>query len=477
MNASERFHQAYTRDRSHLAGQQHAWLNAVRENALEHFATQGLPGPKVEDWKYTRLKQIEQLDFRRPVRPASTLQPNELHAPALGGPRLVFIDGWYMESLSSLGRLPHGLILGSLAQALRQHVGALMPALGKIARCQEQPFVALNTLFMEDGVFLQVPKNTTIRDPVHCVFITTAGDRPTVSYPRLLIVAEENAELTVVEHYLGIESMGIKNLEIEPGSEPQGVNNAHTFTNALTEIILGPHARMEHYTLQCESLHSSHIAGIHVEQQRASRFTSHVFSLGAELARNDIHVTLADEDAECEVNGLYLVGGRQHMDHHTQVDHVKPACRSDELYKGVIQGRGRAVFNGKVVVHPAAQRSDARQTNKNLLLSAKAEVDTKPELQIYADDVKCRHGATVGQLDGLALFYLQSRGIAKKEAETLLVHAFVSDLLTRIACPSVQAVVQSLVLAQLNWLVNGNTTHPPRPTARSAAPQKAACPP
>lgn len=458
MNASERFCTAYTRSRALLTGQQLPWLKVLREKSLGEFAAQGLPGPYVEDWKYTRLKQIEQVEFSRAERPAPLLSDQlGTSLPACeGGYRLVFINGWYMGSLSTVGHLPRGLVLCNFAEALLKHSADLEETLGNIADREGQPFAALNTAFMEDGVFLQVAADTVIHDPIHCLFLSTASADdalPRVSYPRLLIILEDNAELSVVEHYLGVKSLGMKSAD----SEEQELESNHNFTNTLTEILLHPGASLNHYKLQCESPYSSHIGGIHVEQRQSSRFTSHNVSLGAALARNDIRIKLTGEGAKCCLNGVYLVGGRQHVDNHTQIDHLVPSCCSDELYKGVIQGRARAVFNGKVVVHPAAQQSDARQLNKNLLLSAKAEVDTKPELQIYADDVKCTHGATVGQLDAQALFYLQSRGINQVDAEALLVYAFVSDVLQGIDHPGVQPLIQAPVLDQLSSLMGADT--------------------
>lgn len=462
MNASERFCTAYTRNSGSLTGQQLPWLKTLRENALGEFAAQGLPKPYEEDWKYTRLKQIEQLEFCRAERPAPLLS-DQLGTPlptCQGGYRLVFINGWYMESLSTLDHLPPGLVLCSFAQALSEYSDDLEEALGSIANREGQPFAALNTAFMEDGVFLQVAANTVILDPIHCLFLSAASTddvQPRVSHPRLLIVLEDNAEISVVEHYLGIKSLDMKGLGFEgQGSVEKALQDNHNFTNTLTEILLHPYARLNHYKLQCESPGSSHIGGIHIEQRRASQFTSHNLSLGAALARNDIRIKLTGEDAKCCLNGAYLVGGRQHVDHHTQIDHLEPSCCSEELYKGVIQGRARAVFNGKVVVHPAAQQSDARQINKNLLLSEKAEVDTKPELQIYADDVKCSHGATVGQLDAQALFYLQSRGISQIDAEALLVYAFVSEILEAIDHPGIQRLIQAPVVDQLSGLIGAD---------------------
>jgi len=465
MNASERFCTAYTQSSASLRDQhqQLPWLKTLRENALHEFAAQGLPKPYDEDWKYTRLKQFEQLEFCRAERPASLLpEQMSISLPTCGvGCQLVFINGWYMESLSTLDHLPTGLVLCSFAQALLDYRADLEATLGNVADREDQPFAALNTAFMEDGVFLRVAADTVIHDPIHCLFLSTAtadDARPRVSYPRLLILLEDNAELSVVEHYLGIKSLGIESPDLEaPDFEMNELENNHNFTNTLTEILLHPGASLNHYKLQCESPDSSHIAGIHVEQQRGSQFISHNLSLGAALARNDIRIKLAGENAKCCLNGIYLVGGRQHVDNHTQVDHLVPSCCSEELYKGVIQGHARAVFNGKVVVHLDAQQSDAQQINKNLLLSKKTEVDTKPELQIYADDVKCSHGATIGQLDAQALFYLQSRGISKSDAEALLVYAFVSEIIEAIDHPGVQQLIHAPVLEQLSHLIGADS--------------------
>jgi len=460
MNASERFCTAYTQSSASIRDQhqQLPWLKNLRENALHEFAAQGLPKPYDEDWKYTNLKQLEQLEFCRAERPASLL-PKQMSTslPACEvGYQLVFVNGWYMEDLSTVDHLPSGLVLCNFAQALSEYSADLEATLGHIADREGQPFAALNTAFMEDGVFLRVAADTVIHDPIHCLFLSTASAddaRPRVSYPRLLILLEDNAEVSVVEHYLGIKSLGIESPNLD---EPELEKN-NNFTNTLTEIQLHPGASLNHYKLQCESCDSSHIAGIHIEQQRGSRFTSHNLSLGAALARNDIRIKLTGENARCCLNGVYLVGGHQHIDNHTQVDHLVPSCCSEELYKGVIQGRARAVFNGKVVVEPDAQQSDARQINKNLLLSEKAEVDSKPELQIFADDVKCSHGATVGQLDARALFYLQSRGISKIDAQALLVYAFVSEILEAIDHPGVQQLIQPPVLDQLSDLIGADS--------------------
>ncbi|MCW8331431.1 Fe-S cluster assembly protein SufD [Photobacterium sp. SDRW27] len=456
MNASERFCNAYTQHRGTLlgpSGTEHGWLRQLQDKALESFTRQGVPGPGVESWKYTRLNQIEQCDFSRAdycARPSIHINPDVLPVCS-DSLRLVFINGSYEAGLSSLSYLPEGIALCSFSEALFRHQKWLSPLLGKIAGDEGHPFAALNAMLMADGVFLRVAKGTRLQTPIHCLFISTAIDKPIVSSPRLLVELGEQTEVSLIEHYLASESLGAN------GGTGKEQNDSPILANSLIEVALGREARMQHYKLQSESSIVSHISGLHVEQQRGSAFSSHNLSLGAGLSRNDIHIKLVEEEAECRLYGAYCIGGKQHVDFHTQIDHYKPSCTSRELYKGVIQDRARAVFNGMVVVHPDAQGSDAQLVNKNLLLSAKAEVDTKPELQIYADDVKCGHGATVGQLDPAALFYLQTRCIAAKDAQALLVNAFITEILQSMESAAVRQFLQPPVLTQLNALI-GSTS-------------------
>lgn len=294
---------------------------------------------------------------------------------------------------------------------------------------------------MSDGVYLSAARNCQIERPVHCLFISTEGVQTVASYPRLLVQLAENAQLNLIEHYVDLSGF----------DKPK---QTRLFTAVVSEIYLGPNAKLDHYMLH-DSDSCIHIGSMFAEQQRGSRLTSHSYSLGAALARHDIQIQLTEPYAECDLNGLYFADGRQHIDYHTQISHLAPGCRSRQLYKGVVQESGRTVFNGKVVIEPQAQQSDAQQLNKNLIFGDKAEVDTKPELQIYADDVKCSHGATVGQLDPLALFYLRSRGISREDAETWLTYGFVSEVLQQIKDPDLQGFIRSPVLARLKQLVGG----------------------
>lgn len=454
MNACERFIKDYKQSKAQLPGQALPWLAAMRENAIASFAAQGLPDAKNESWKYTPLTQIEQTDYRLAQQlPKKTIDClfEAIKGSFNNAPCLVFINGYYEASLSTYGTLPEGIILSSISEALQAHPQLVASELGKVANLQDHPFSALNTALLCDGVFLRAAENSSMEQPIHCLFISSASEQPVLSSPRLLLVLKENAQLTLLEHYIDI---GRLNTSTAENKHSQANYN---LLNTVTEISLSSAANLNHYKLQYESDNSAHIAAMYVQQQGASRFTSHSYSLGAALARHDIQVKLSDRQSECCLNGMYLVDGSQHVDYHTQIAHLAPACQSQQLYKGVIQDRARAVFNGEVIIDPVAQQSAARQLNKNLLLGEQGEVDSKPELQIYADDVICSHGATVGQLDRQALFYLQSRGFSEQDAQAWLVYGFISELLERIDNPALRKFIQQPLIAHLQQLVGGES--------------------
>ena len=451
MNAWERLLNDYTLNKARLPGHSRPWLTAMRERASKDFAAQGLPDPRDENWKYTRIQQLLQINYdlaQQQPDPDITLSA-KIKQHCSGEHCLVFINGCYKKQLSSVSGLPEGLILSSFAEAVQYHPNLLASALRKTGNYQELPFSLLNTAMMSDGVFLWAADNTAIEAPIHCLFIAAAAAHPVVNYSRLLLVLKNNARLTLLEHYL----------DLTPADDSQTAqtNRNQNLLNTVTEIHLSPQAEMIHYKLQYDSVNSTHIAAMYVQQQQASHFTSHSYSFGGALARHDIQVQLCERQAECSLHGAYLVDRQQHVDYHTQIEHLAPACNSLQVYKGVVQGQARAVFNGKVNIHPDAQQSNARQLNKNLLLGDNAEVDTKPELQIYADDVLCSHGATVGQLDAQTLFYLCSRGVSKKDAQAWLVYGFISDVLERINNPAMRQLFEQAAVAQLKQLL-GDTS-------------------
>ncbi len=416
-----------------LPGNGVSWLEDLRRSAIQQFATLGLPTTRDEDWKYTSLRPLEKYAFETAGETCIGLMEDDLGPalmPQMPSHRLVFINGLYAPQLSKPGKVQEGIRIGSLARALRDNPDDLKLHLGQIANSHANGFAALNTAFINDGAYIHLARGKAVEQPVHLVFIATPHQNPTSCYARNLIVAEANSQAKIVESYF---SMG----------------DSVYLTNSVTEAVLQDNAHIDHYKLQQESSKAFHISTLQVHQQRDSQFTSHSVSVGASLARNDINVKLDAVGADCMLNGLYIANGRQHVDYHTRVDHCKPHGASHEFYKGVLGGRARAVFNGRVYVHPDAQKTDAQQSNKNLLLSKDAEVDTKPQLEIYADDVKCSHGATVGQMDETMLFYLRTRGIDPDVARGMLTYGFAHDIVDRMDIEPIRDRVETLLLSNL----------------------------
>lgn len=417
----------FQRIQGSLPGRGTAWVDRARGDALDWFSGRGFPTARDEDWKYTNAAAIE----RRPMNAATV--PNPVSAErvrALAFAELpchlvVFGDGRFDPTFSAISALPDGVSVRSLAEVIAHDGPRLEPLL---AGEPGNAFAALNLAFMTDGVVIELSRNTVVEQPIHVLYF--ASQPETSVHYRNLIIADENAQATVVEHYFG----------------PDG---SSYLTNVVTTILGAANSSIEHYKLQQESAKAFHVAGIHATQDRNSRFTSHSIALGGAIARNDITSRLAAEGAECTLNGFYMVGGRQLVDHHTRIDHAKPHGTSREHYRGVLDGASRGIFNGKVMVHPDAQHTDAQQSNHNLLLSKAAEVDTKPQLEIYADDVKCTHGATVGQLDDSMMFYLRSRGIEQEVAKALLIYAFAHDIIGRIRLDPLRHRIERHLISML----------------------------
>ncbi|MBB1485175.1 Fe-S cluster assembly protein SufD [Oceanospirillum sp. D5] len=401
------------------------WLTDLRQGAVEQFATSGLPHARLENWKYTDVKALAKRDFRLPkkVDAAELVAEKSLGVQGL---RLVFVDGLFSPEQSDLGELPKGVNVLPLAD----NANAAKTVLGQVAAANFSGFTALNLASWQDGVLIDLANNAVLEQPVYLQFVSTAQDNAVLIQPRILIKAGVHAQATVIEHYSGAEE-------------------AASFSNVVTEVDLADGARITHYKLQQESTKQYHVASLHVQQQRDSRFTSHNICLGGKLARQDIQVELNAEGAEVYLDGLYLGNGRQHLDNHTLVNHNAPHTNSNEDYKGILNDRSRGVFNGSAVVHRNAQKIEAHQSNANLLLSDKAEIDTKPELEIYADDVKCSHGSTTGQLDESALFALRSRGIDEAMARGLLTLAFANEVIDRIEIPEVHDQIEEAVAGRL----------------------------
>ena len=402
-----------------------SWPQAIRQAAFSRFAAIGFPSTRQEAWKHTNVAALAKMPFT-PAGPEREALPDDVLTRAscgqMAGPRLVLVNGHYAPELSALQPLPEGVIVGNLAQAISSNRRSVEPHLAGYASFQHHAFVALNTAFMQDGAFIHIPPGIVVAAPIHLLFVSTASAKPTVSYPRNLIVVDRGGQATVVESYVG------------------GAHEVY-LTNAVTEIVVGEHAVINHYRLQQESQAAFHLATLQIHQGRSSNVISHTIALGGSLARNEVTAVLDGAGSECTLNGLFMVADQQHVDNQTRVEHVQPHCSSRELYKGVLDGNGRGVFNGTIYVHKDAQKSNAKQTNKNLLLSPDAWINTKPQLEIYNNDVKCGHGATIGRLDEEALFYLRCRGIGLEQARSLLTYAFASEMLGQITIEPMQAAL------------------------------------
>ncbi len=397
-----------------LNGEAKSWVHQLRQDALNKFDELGFPTTRNEEWKYTNVTPIAQENFKHVLKPdLNAVTSNDVKRfeyPGLDTHLLVFVDGHFAGQLSSVRDLPDGVKAGSLADALRSDAAPLQQHLGKYAPYQDDAFTALSTAFIIDGAYIYLPQNALVEKPIHLLFLSSSHDEPFVSYPRNLIVAGKHSKATVIETYAGL-------------------NNNRYFTNNVTEAFVDENAYVEHYKIQEESSEAYHVSTTQVYQKANSNFVSNAVTFGGLIVRNNPRAILDAEGLESTLNGLYLGTGKQLIDNHTTIDHAKPHCNSHELYKGVLDGNARGVFNGKIFVRLDAQKTDAKQTNQALLLSDDASIDTKPQLEIFADDVKCTHGATIGQLDEDAMFYLQTRGIEKEMARNILTYAFASDVI------------------------------------------------
>jgi Fe-S cluster assembly protein SufD len=415
--------------------QEPSWLKRLRENAFARFEELGFPTTKHEEWKYTTLAPLAKMRFEQPCGAVKIdrAQLQRFFYEESDASRLVFVNGFYSEELSSIEALSEGIAALDLGEALKdaKYAEILREQLARGADYNENALTALNTALFESGVFIHLPKGVSVDAPIHLLFLSSENEKPALSFPRVLIVAEEGSSATIIESYAS-------------------AGEDRYFTNAVVEIKLADNARLNYYKVQRENSKAFHVATTHAELGRASSFNSTTITLGAQLSRHNINIALSGVGAECWVDGLYIVGEGQHTDTHSLIDHAQPHCTSHQLYKGILDGKSRAVFNGKVFVRRDAQQTDAMQTNKNLLLSDEARVDTKPQLEIFADDVKCAHGATVGQLEEEELFYLTSRGLHTELARNLLTYGFAEEVIEKIKIESIKAELDEAVLHHLH---------------------------
>ena len=430
----ESFLAAYEHARGGTRGEP-AWLCDRRAAAIERFAKTGLPTTRQEEWRYTSLRTLRETAFDPHPAPRPGALTPELFQKLTFEPwdcaHLVFLNGRYAPDLSRTGRLPEGVRLTNLATALHDDGDAVRAHLGRRSDARRRSLTDLNDALMTDGLYLRVRRGRRLEEPIHALFVSMSNGQPAMSHPRNLIVLEEGAQAAVVESYAGIDGQTY-------------------LTNAVTEIEAEDGAVVDHVRLERELESAAHLSHVEARLGRTATLTTCAVSLGGGLVRHDVGALLDGEGADCTLNGLYVLGGSQHVDNHTLIDHARPHGTSRELYKGVLDGRSRGIFDGTIVVRPDAQKTDARQVNRNLLLSEDALADTKPTLQIHADDVKCSHAATIGQLQEDALFYLRSRGLPEETARNLLIQAFVTDVLGRIRIEPVRAGLECLLFTRLS---------------------------
>jgi Fe-S cluster assembly protein SufD len=418
-----------------LNGESKSALHSLRKQALVEFEREGFPTTKHEEWIYTDVSSIANGSFVPSPTIKGQLPQLPLSTPLISGEvlhahRLVFINGNFVDGLSDLGNVPAGVKIMPLSKALKTETDAVLAHLGKYVKEDGNPFTLLNAAFIREGVFILIPDGTALEHPICLEYISTQCDAAFAAHPRNLIVVGARAEVAIVEMYRG------------------AADNIY-FNNPVTEIVAGEAALIEHDKYQDESQKAYHISAMFVEMKKGSSFVSNSISVGGAIVRNNIWASLNEERVECTLNGLSLATGTQLVDNHTTIDHAKPNCQSHELYKSILDGKSKGIFNGKIFVRKDAQKTDAKQTNKTLLLSDDATIDTKPQLEIFADDVKCTHGATVGQLDDEQIFYLRSRGIGLEESRDMLTFAFASDVINRIHAKELREQLDFLLHRQL----------------------------
>ncbi len=418
------------------AGNGQGWLQPVRRAAIARFTELGFPTTRDEDWRYTNVAPLAQIAFQLTSDSRVELSPRAIEQfmlPGLGGIQLVFVNGRYAPSLSSPGSPGGGLTVRSLAQAIREDRDVLEQHLARYAGYHQDAFSALNTAFMEDGAFVHVARGRVIEEPIRVLFVSTATADPIATHPRNLIVMDEDSQAVILEDYVALDADVY-------------------FSNVVTEVVVGQNSVLTHYMIERESHQAFSVSTLRLEQGRSSNVTSHTVLLGGALVRNNVHPVFAGEGSECLINGLFMATGSQHMDNFMRVEHASPHCDSRQFYHGILDGRSHGIFSGRIIVHKDAQKTDAKQTNKNLLLSQEAQIDSKPQLEIYADDVKCTHGATIGQIDQDAIFYLRSRGIAEDAARALLLFGFAGECLERMKAEPIRRYLETLVA---QWLPKG----------------------
>ncbi|HET6934874.1 MAG TPA: Fe-S cluster assembly protein SufD [Candidatus Angelobacter sp.] len=408
------------------------WLRSLREDAFGEFCDMGFPTPKSEAWRFTNVAPMSRETFvlaeAGPVELSlEDLKPFLLSAAAC---RLVFVNGRFAPALSDCALLPNGLKAGSLAEEIDRDPSTLESSLGRHLALRPDPFCALNTAFLEDGGYVHIARGTVLTAPIHLLFVSTDSDKPLMAHPRNLLIAERDAQADILEEHVSL-------------------GDSKFFSNVATELVAAENAVVAHHVIESENRNSFHISTLQIQQERNANVSSHSVLIGGALVRNNVHPVLAGEGSECLINGLFLGEDSQHLDNYMLVEHASPHCNSHQYYNGILGGKSHGVFHGRIIVQKDAQKTDAKQTNRNLLLSDDAQIDTKPQLEIYADDVKCTHGATIGQIDEKALYYLRSRGLDEATARELLLFAFAGECTGRIRSTPIREHVERIVRQSL----------------------------
>ena len=403
------------------------WLRKLREDAFARFAETGFPTTHDEDWRFTNVSPIAKTSWQLPSGSANVSREElaSFHLPGAVS-QLVFVNGRFNRELSRISSLASGVRVNGLADEIGANPSVLEPHLGRYLNIQRDAFAALNTAFLNDGAYIHIAKGKVLEQPIHLLFVSTESQTPQMTHPRNLIIAEDQSQIAIVEDYVSLGG---------------GV----AFSNTATELIAGESAVVSHYMLEREHADTFNVSTLRIQQARSANVSTHSILLGGGLVRNNVHPVLNGEGGECLINGLFIGTGKQHLDNYMLVEHAKPHCESRQFYNGILDGKSHGVFHGRIIVHKDAQKTDAKQTNRNLLLSDDAQIDTKPQLEICADDVKCTHGATIGQIEENALFYLRSRGIDEVSARKILLLAFANECLDRMKEESVRSYLEALI--------------------------------
>jgi len=422
----ETYLEAFSDFQKTAAGHDNPWLKKLREDAFARFCETGFPTTHDEDWRFTNVSPIAKTAFQLP---AGTQQVSREALVAYDLPgaacQFVFVNGRFARELSSIRDLS-GVRINGLADELSTNPAALESHLGRYLNLERDAFAALNTAFLNDGAYVHIAKGKVLEQPIHLLFVSTSADAPLMTHPRNLIVAEDESQIAIVEDYVSL-------------------SGGTAFCNTATELVAGESAVVSHYMLEREHTDAFNVSTLRIQQARSANVSTHSILLGGGLVRNNVHPVLAGEGGECLINGLFIGAGKQHLDNYMLVEHAQPHCESRQFYNGILDGHAHGVFHGRIIVHKDAQKTDAKQTNRNLLLSDDAQIDTKPQLEIYADDVKCTHGATIGQIEENALFYLRSRGIDEASARKLLLLAFANECLDRMKEDVVRSYLEGLI--------------------------------